>query len=118
MNETEEKLADELERTRDDEGEWSNEPVEIEVRPTRTQVVSFRLPLEELEQLAAAAGLVGETLSEYIRGAIEVRVGQSFAPNIDVTHSLKSFTVFDSPSTSGWNETAPAYQSVLDERAE
>lgn len=59
---------------RNDPREWAKEPDQIEVRNTRTSVVSFRLPAEELEALSDAARTRGETLSEYIRTAIEWRV--------------------------------------------
>jgi Arc/MetJ-type ribon-helix-helix transcriptional regulator len=67
-------LARGLEATRDDPEEWSDEPASVVVRPTRSQVVSFRLPLEELEQLTEAVDESGESLSEFIRGAIEMRL--------------------------------------------
>jgi hypothetical protein len=75
-------LAAELESTRDDAGEWSEMRAEIEVRPNRSQVVSFRLPLEELEMLTNAAGVAGESISEFIRRAIEMRTQQKFSPSL------------------------------------
>jgi Ribbon-helix-helix protein, copG family len=75
-------LAEELEKTRDDPGEWSEVPVDIQVRPNRTQVVSFRLPVEELEMLTSAASLAGESVSEFIREAIESRTRQRFSPSV------------------------------------
>lgn len=59
---------------RNDLGEWAKEPDQIEVRSNRTAVVSFRLPAEELEALSEAARTTGETLSEYIRTAIQWRL--------------------------------------------
>ena len=74
MNEAEDRLAAELEAGRDDEDEWGDERVEMDVRPSRTQVVSFRMPLEELETVVAAATASGESLSEFIRTSIALRV--------------------------------------------
>ncbi|MGH2528532.1 MAG: ribbon-helix-helix protein, CopG family [Actinomycetota bacterium] len=116
MNETEKKLAEELERTRDDEGEWSQEPVEVDVQQTpRTQVLSFRLPLDELEQVTTAAKASGETLSEFVRNAIELRLSHSISPSIALSHMLKTFTVYAAPRSSGWNEP-PAYASLIGEK--
>jgi hypothetical protein len=75
-------LAAELESTRDDVGEWSEERAEIEVRPNRSQVVSFRLPVDELEMLTSAAELAGESVSEFIREAIESRTRDKFSPSV------------------------------------
>jgi hypothetical protein len=75
MNEQSEKqAAEELYAHRHDEGEWSEEAVEIETRPTRSEVISFRLPSEEISELEAAAKSAGESLSAFIRQAIEDRI--------------------------------------------
>lgn len=118
MNDSEAALAEELERARDDEGEWAEEAVDVKVRSTRTQVVSFRLPLDELERLTTCAAATGESLSEFVRGAIELRIGQTMSPFITLSHSMKSVTVYDSPASSGWTEAAPGYSSVIDEPGE
>ena len=115
MNETEKKLAEELERTRDDEGEWSQEPVEVDVQTPRTQVLSFRLSLDELEQVTTAAKASGETLSEFVRNAIELRLSHTISPSIGLSHMLKTFTVYAAPRSSGWNEP-PAYASLIGEK--
>lgn len=71
---TEDVLARKLEATRNDPGEWSDEAVEVTVRPQRSQVVSFRLPSEELDRLTRAIEASGESLSEFVRNAIEMRL--------------------------------------------
>jgi Ribbon-helix-helix protein, copG family len=109
----ERELAEELERSRDDEGEWSDDRANVEVRPGRTQVVSFRLPLEELEVLAAMTSETGESLSEFIRNAIEHRVRHVVAPTMDLTHTALSVTVRQAPLSSGWNEADPFYVTDL-----
>ncbi len=62
--------AEELFRHRHDPEEWETEEEVIEVRPTRTSVVSFRVPSEEMEWLERAAKEAGQTLSEFIRAAL------------------------------------------------
>ena len=113
MTDKEKELAEELERSRDDVGEWSDEPVEIDVRPGRSQVVSFRLPLEELEVLTEMAATTGESLSDFIRSAIGHRVRHVTAPSVYVTHTATMMTVRQAPSTSGHNEPDPFYVSEL-----
>ena len=74
-------LARELEATRDDPGEWSDEAVEVEVSPQRSQVVSFRLSADELDRLMLAIEESGESLSEFVRTSIAMRIGsREFAP--------------------------------------
>ena len=113
MTDRETELADELERTRDDVDEWSEDRVDIDIRPGRSQVVSFRLPLDELEVLTRMTAATGESLSEFIRGAIADRVRHVMAPSVHVTHTAASMTVIQSPSTSGRNEPDPFYVSEL-----
>lgn len=88
----EKELAEELERTREDADEWGDERVEISVAPMRTQVVSFRLPLEELETLNSAAGAVGESISQFIRRAIDLRLSRSVEPASTITGYINVIT--------------------------
>ncbi len=81
MNEKGRNDSEDLHAHRNDPDEWADEPVQIEVRNARSSVVSFRLPAEELEALSDAARTAGETLSEYIRTAIQFRV-QGIAPGV------------------------------------
>ena len=109
----EDQLAKELERTREDPGEWGNDAVEIGVRPSMSQVVSFRLPLEEVELLTASAAALGETLSQFIRKSIEMRSRRMALPTVNLTLTGVSMTVRYSPADSGRNEADPAYVSNL-----
>ncbi len=78
---TEDALAQLLERTRDDPGEWSDEAVEVRVRPQRSQVVSFRLPANELDDVLRAAEESGESISEFVRSSIAIRIeSREFEP--------------------------------------
>jgi Ribbon-helix-helix protein, copG family. len=113
MSEREMRLAEELERTRDDAGEWGEERVQIDVRPARSQVVSFRLPLGELEELTGMAEAAGETVSDFIRRAIEFRIRHAVAPSVYVTHTAQMMTVQKSPASSGRNEPDPFYVTHL-----
>ena len=63
--------AEALYEHRLDEDEWEEAPELIEVRPKRTEVVSFRLPTEELDQLEQLALYAGMTISEAIRALIK-----------------------------------------------
>ena len=66
---------EELREHRHDPKEWGEEAVEIEARPTGSTVVSFRLPYGEYEVLEDAATAKGESLSEFIREAVRMRLG-------------------------------------------
>jgi len=74
MSESRRDLARELYESRNDPDEWSEEAEEIEVKPRRSSVLSFRLPPEELDALEQAMAQTGESLSEYIRGALALRL--------------------------------------------
>ncbi|WP_420622816.1 hypothetical protein [Candidatus Poriferisodalis sp.] len=66
--------AAELYKHRDDPGEWDDQPVEIDVRPGGSEVVSFRIPTEELDSVTEAARVAGESLSQFVRGALSARL--------------------------------------------
>ena len=74
MSSSENNPMEELWEHRHDPEEWSEEAVEIESRPTGSTVVSFRLPWEEYETLEDAASATGESLSEFIREAVRIRL--------------------------------------------
>lgn len=113
MTEKERELADQLESAREDAGEWSEDRVDIDVQPSRSQVVSFRLPLEELERLQAMARAENESISEFIRDAVELRIRHTVEPAVYVTHTAHTMTVRRSPTPSGRNEPDPFYVSDL-----
>lgn len=66
--------ADELYQHRHDPDEWEEEPEQIEVRPARSSVLSVRLPRDEFVALEAAAAELGETVSQYVRTALAMRL--------------------------------------------
>ncbi|HYU57611.1 MAG TPA: hypothetical protein VEO00_06125 [Actinomycetota bacterium] len=91
---TDENSTEELYRHRHDLGEWSSEPEEIEVRSSKTEVVSFRLPSGELDVLEDAAQRAAESLSEYIRKAVALRLhGLPIGPSVEVTSGAERLTI-------------------------
>lgn len=66
-------MAEQIEREADDPDLWRQEPVEIEARPSRTSVLSVRLPTEEFHALLSAARAANESVSQYVRTAISLR---------------------------------------------
>lgn len=69
-----ERDVEEVFEHRDDDGEWDDEPADVVVRTTRSEVVSFRLPSEEMDKLHAAANGAGESISEFVRKAVTQRI--------------------------------------------
>jgi hypothetical protein len=67
-----ERLADDILEHSEDEGEWEQEPEEIESRPSGSQVISARLPTALAEQVLAEAARRGAKPSEVVREAIEI----------------------------------------------
>lgn len=58
----------------EDEGEWDNEPEQIESRPSGTQVISARLPTILAEHVLAEASDRGIRPSELVRQAVEAYI--------------------------------------------
>jgi len=59
-----------------DDEMWSQEPVNIERRPSGSSVISVRMPTEEFHALCDDMERRGEKLSEYVRAAIAWRLRQ------------------------------------------
>lgn len=76
--------------------------VEIESRPSGMQVVSFRLPTGEFRLLVRAARQARESLSEYVRRALAMRLGLVVTVGrIDATwgsHAAGGTATFASPT--------------------
>ena len=66
---------EELHASRDDPGEWDEERAAVRVRPTTTSVVSFRMPNSELDKLQTIVRTRGESISDFVRDSIRVRIG-------------------------------------------
>lgn len=85
--------AEELLEHRNDPGEWSGEGEQIEVRPS-TAVISFRLPPEEVDLLIDAARKSEETISEYVRKAIGIRLfGEPIGPAVEVSSGAGTIVI-------------------------
>ncbi len=72
-------MVEEIWKHRDDPEEWGEEATDIKARPSRSSVVSFRLPIEELDAVEEAAERNGESVSQYIRGALALRLHEETA---------------------------------------
>lgn len=66
--------AAELYEHRNDPDEWDDNAVEIDVQPSGSEVVSFRIPSEEFDRVSRAAREAGESLSEFVRSAVRIRL--------------------------------------------
>lgn len=71
---TEKDLAAELRAHRDDRDEWDEAPVQAEVGLQRAVVTSVRLPVAEFMAVQKAAKATGQTVSEFVRSAIAMRL--------------------------------------------
>ena len=67
-----ERVADDILEHSEDEGEWEQEPEQIESRSSGSQVISARLPTALAERVLAEAVRRGAKPSEVVREAIEV----------------------------------------------
>jgi hypothetical protein len=109
---TEKDLAAELYAHRADPHEWTDKPVHIEVKPTRSHVISFRMPGDELQSLHEAMQRSGENLSDYIRRALAIRIrGEHATQTLDVTsgaHALQYRTDPDLPSSPKTENPTPS----------
>ena len=84
---SEKDAARELYEHRNDPDGWSEEEEEIEVKPRRSSVLSFRLPSEEFAALERAMEQTGESLTEFIRNALAIRLhGVPIGPALEVTY--------------------------------
>lgn len=73
---SEQEWAEEAYAHRRDPALWEDagEPVNAPTAP-RTTVISCRLPIDDFNALMQTARAAGETLSEFVRKAVEMRVG-------------------------------------------
>lgn len=79
---------------RRDAGELSEEALPITVAKTITEVLSFRLSTAELDKLESSARVAGESLSEFIRKAIAIRIhGEPIGPAVQITFGAQSLYV-------------------------
>lgn len=98
-----------LYNSRFDDGEWDDEEVVVKVRQKTSEVVSFRIPADELDSLQRAAERAGESVSEFIRRSISSRLEETSSASIqDVTLGARALLVMsthrmpDSHVSSSW----------------
>ena len=104
MNKSEKDLVKEVWEHRNDPEEWGEEAENIEVRSNPSSVVSFRLPSKEFTLLEQARAQTGESLSEFIRNALAMRLhGRPIESVVEVTYGgpkeLVVYGVIPGPST-------------------
>jgi Ribbon-helix-helix protein, copG family len=81
----EREAAKELHDHRGDQEEWEDTPVRVKVQPARTEVVSFRLPSDQLDVIEGLADQAGQSISEFIRSAVLAYIsGEMMEPFLDV----------------------------------
>lgn len=75
-NELDEK-AEQLYEERFNDDDWEDDAEEIIVRPSGSEVVSFRVPSDLLDLIVEAAETARESVSEYVRAAVIGRLTNS-----------------------------------------
>lgn len=78
-----ERDIEELHAGRDDRDEWEQTPAAVRVRPTTTSVVSFRVSHDELDRLQSIARERGESVSDFVRDSIRVRISHVSGADVD-----------------------------------
>ena len=106
-------MAAEVYAHRDDAEEWDDTPLQAEVdTPQRGVVVSFRLPAKEFIAAQRAAKESGETLSEFIRNSIGIRLyGKPLTQSVQITGGYQSGSLqatFRAPALSAGQADNPA----------
>lgn len=102
-------VAKELYEHRHDPGEWGEEAIPVEVRPAKTTLISCRLPVELFDEMVEAMTAMDESLSEYVRKAIALRL-QSDAlnmPGVTISYGTPSASPRQHVNWATWT-TAPA----------
>lgn len=90
-------LVAESEASRQDpDAHWEEQPAIVKVKPSGSEVVSFRIPVEELDRLEEAASAAGQTISQFVRATIALRLAGKTAspPSIDrVASGARQLTI-------------------------
>lgn len=105
-----EELAKQLEQESNNDELWNQQPTEIEARPSRTSVLSLRLPTDEFRALLQAARNAGEPVSTYVRKAITMRLtAQPISATVAYMgeESRVEFQGWTTTYTAGNPQTAP-----------
>ncbi len=111
--------AQELYEHTADNDEWEEEPADISVRPSTTEVVSFRIASDELDRVQSAAARDGVSLSVFIRSALHQAVAGGPTAALDDVWigAIKvilgpEWRRVSRPSASSAPERPPTYQVV------
>ena len=96
-----------LQQHRHDPDEWEDKKEPIEVRGRRTAVLSFRLPIVELEELQLRARAAGETVSEYLRKSLSIRFRGTGATMFLTFGGQGPMSVVGSVPGAAWSEAPP-----------
>ena len=81
---------------RNDPSMWEESSTDIAVTPRKSEVISFRLPSDELDRLGMAASATGETISEFVRAALAERMlgSRRLLPEFDLMAGKANFLLF------------------------
>jgi hypothetical protein len=86
----EHELAKQLHDHRGDPDEWEDTPTRVKVQPARSEVVSFRLPSDQLDLVERLASEAGQSVSELLRSAVLAFIrGETLEPVLEI-HSGSS----------------------------
>jgi hypothetical protein len=82
---SEKAMAEDAFAHRHDPGEWAEEPADITVKPSGSEVVSVRVPSALFDHLEQAASEAGQTISQFVRDAIAFRLAGTslWEPTLD-----------------------------------
>ena len=98
-----------------DEGEWGEEPEQIESRPSGMQVISARLPSALAEELLAAAAHRKVRPSQVVREAVEKWLHAGPAGILGIQASVGGDMRVLSPLPQGGTENANLVAEIVTE---
>jgi hypothetical protein len=99
-----ESATDEVLAHSEDEGEWEEEPAQIESRPSGTQVISARVPSALAEDLLAEAQRLRVRPSEVVREAVEMWLKAKPSGIVDIRASAGQNMRVVTPTGEGRSE--------------
>lgn len=95
---------DDLYRERDAQGEWSEEEAPIRTRPSGSELISLRVPAVLLTDIEAVMSHTRESLSEFVRAAVTLRLYGQPVPTVDIFSTLGKVVLFSPVPGRGWTE--------------
>lgn len=102
-------LAEQMYAERGDDSAWDRDAADVQVRTRASEVVSVRVPSELFDEIEGAASSNGESISDFVRGAIVARLhGPSRArPSMDRVWSGVDRLVVRGDYVESWTEGPP-----------